>query len=306
MKKLIASLLLLSALAIQAQDNMALSVIVEDMTEPFPPTAKAQVENKLNRLLTLNGIASSSYLGQFFLTANVTPLTKDILPGPPTQIAATMEFTFYIADYYNQLVFSSTSLTAKGVGTTEAKSYIDAIKHVNLNSPELKRFVAQGKTKIIEYYNTEAPKIMARAKAAAQKKNYEEALFLASTIPAECNYFQDALDLGNEVYQQYIDYTCQENLQAAKMAWVSGPNVYGANAAGEYLSKIYPEASCYAEAESLYNEIKAKVLDDWQFEMRKYADGVDIEKAKIEAWRTVGTAYGQNQQPVTTNIGFLR
>lgn len=293
-------------LTVFAQDNLALSVIVEDMTEPFPATAKAQVENKLNRLLTLNGIASSSYLGQFFLTASVVPLTKDILPGPPTQIAATMEFTFYIADYYNQLVFSTTSLTAKGVGTTEAKSYIDAIKHVNLNSPELKRFVAQGKTKIIEYYNTEAPKIMAKAKAAAQKKDYEQALFLASTIPSECTYFQDALDLGNEVYQQYIDFNCQINLQAAKMAWIAGPNVYGAEAAGEYLSKIYPEASCYQEAEALYQEIKAKVLDDWQFEMRKYADGIDLEKAKIEAWRAIGTAYGENQQPTTTNIGFLR
>ena len=76
--------------------------------------------------------------------------------------------------------------------------------------------------------------------------------------------------------------------------------------AGEYLSQIYPEASCYPEAENLYNEIKAKVLDDWKFEMKKYQDGVDIEMARISAMRDVGVAYGEHQQPTSTNIGFLR
>ena len=290
----------------QKGQNLAIKVLVEEMVEPFPASATLQMENKLNRLLTQNGIASMDYLGQFFITVHAAPLTKDILPGPPTKIAETMEFTFYIADYYNQIIFSTASVNAKGVGETESKSYMNAIKNINLNSPALKQFVAEGRAKIIDFYNQQADKMIMKAKNLAKQKKYEEALWIVSTIPSECDKYETALAAGLEIYQEYIDYTCQVNLAAAKTAWMSGQNSLAAMDAGEYLSQIYPEAACYPEAEELYKEIKAKVLDDWKFEMRKYDDSVDLEFARIGAMRDVGVAYGTHQQPTSTNIGFLR
>ena len=286
--------------------NLALKVLVEELVEPFPPTATVQVENKLNALLAKNGIASMDYLGQFFITVRATPLTKDVLPGPPMQIAETMDFTFYIADYYSQLIFSTASITAKGVGTTDTKSYMDAIKKINLNSSALTQFVTEGKTKIIKYYNEQADKIILKARSLAQQHDYEQALYLVQTIPSECDRYEDAIAAGNEIYQQYVDYLCDVNLAAAKMAWVSGQNSAAAERAGEYLALIYPEAKCYGEAEKLYAEIKGKVLDDWKFVMKRYQDGVDLERERIHSWRDVGVAYGRGQQPTTTNIGFIR
>ncbi len=285
--------------------SVAMAVYVEDMIEPFPAAAKAQMTNKLNRLLTQNGIASMDYFGQFFITVQQVPLTKDVLPGPPMQIATSMEFTFYIADYYNQIVFSTATVTSKGVGTTEPKCYMDAIKHINLNSKELQAFVKQGKAKIIDYYNSQADNMMLRARTLAKQKKFDEALFLMQSIPSECNKYEQAIALGNEIYQQYVDYLCDRNLALARTAWVSDQNAIGAAAAGEYLAQIYPEAKCYGDAMTLYKEIKGKVLDDWKFEMKKYQDGVNLEAARINAWKEVGVAYGKGQQPVTTNIGFL-
>ena len=287
-------------------NSVALKVLVEEMVEPFPAAAKTQVENKLNRLLTQSGIASMDYLGQFFITVRQVPLTKDILPGPPMQIATTMEFTFYIADYYNQIVFSTASVTAKGVGVTEPKCYMDAIKHINLNSKELQAFVKEGKAKIIDYYNQQADNMMLKARSLAKQKKFDEALFIMQSIPSECDKYAEAVALGDEIYQMYIDHLCDVNLALARNAWAAEQNSMGASAAGEYLSQIYPEAKCYGEAMSLYQEIKGKVLDDWKFEMKMYQDGVDLEMARIDAWRQVGVAYGQGQQPTTTNIGFLR
>ena len=286
--------------------NIALKVVVEDMVEPFPATAKLQVENKLNALLTKNGIASMDYLGQFFITARATPLTKDVLPGPPMQIAETMDFTFYIADYYNQIIFATTSISAKGVGQTDAKSYMDAIKKINLNSKALTDFVQEGKVKIIKFYNEQADKMILKARSLAKQHNYEEALVLMQSIPSECNRYADAIAAGNEIYQQYVDYLCDVNLAQAKMAWASGQNSAAAEEAGQYLALIYPEAKCYADAEALYQEIKGKVLDDWHFVMKQYQDGVDLERERIRSWRDVGVAYGEGQQPTTTNIGFIR
>ncbi|MCR4665232.1 MAG: hypothetical protein K5660_07700 [Paludibacteraceae bacterium] len=287
-------------------NSLAIKVLVEELVEPFPAAAKTQVENKLNRLLTQNGIASMDYIGQFFITVRQVPMTKDVLPGPPVQIATTMEFTFYIADYYNQIVFSTASVTAKGVGVTEPKCYMDAIKHINLNSPELQAFVRDGKAKIIDYYNQQADNMMLKARSLAKQKDFEQALFLMQSIPSECDKYAQAVALGDEIYQMYIDHLCDVNLALARSAWAAEQNSAGAYAAGEYLSQIYPEAKCYGEAMSLYKEIKGKVLDDWKFEMKKYQDGVDLEMARVDAWRQVGVAYGKGQQPTTTNIGFLR
>ena len=126
------------------------------------------------------------------------------------------------------------------------------------------------------------------------------------TIPAQCNKYDEALKVGLDIYQQYLDNQCAVNLAAARQAWAAEQNATGAQKAGEYLAQILPDAGCYDDAMALYKEIKGKVLDDWKFEMKQYQDGVDLEKQRINAMREVGVAYGRGQQPTTTNIGFLR
>ena len=103
-----------------------------------------------------------------------------------------------------------------------------------------------------------------------------------------------------------LDNECNIYLAAARQAWAAEQNAKGAAAAGEYLMNILPDAGCYDEAMELYREIKGKVLDDWKFEMKKYQDGVDLEKQRIDAMRQVGVAYGNHQPAQTTSIEFLR
>lgn len=312
-KHLIIAILALGCMSLQAQqaaapeNTLALRVLVEEPIEPAPPTSKQMLEHKLNALLTQNGVASMDYLGQFFITIRVNPLSKDILPGPPTKISETMEVAFYIADYYNQIIFSTTSATVKGLGDNESKSYLNAIKQLKINTPEMKQFVDEGKKKIIAYYNSQADRMITQAQALCKQKNYEEALWIISTIPAECDKYDQALKAGLAIYQEYVNHLCDVNLAKARQAWVSEQNAAGAEAASEYLSRIYPDAKCYGDAMALYKEIKGKVLDDWKFEMKIYQDGVDTERERIHAIRDVGVAFGKGQQPVTTNLtNFIR
>lgn len=312
-KSLIIALLAVFTLSLQAQkqvapeNTLALRVLVEEPIEPAPPTSKQLIENKLNALLTQNGVALMDYLGQFFITARALPMSKDIIAGPPTKISETMEVAFYIADYYNQVVFSTTSATVKGIGETESKCYLNALKQLKLNTPQMQQFVEEGKKKIIAYYNSQADKLIAQAQTLSKTKNYEQALWIISTIPAECDKYNEALKVGIDIYQEYIDHTCNVNLAQARTAWASDQNALGATAAGEYLSQILPDAKCYGDAMELYKEIKGKVLDDWKFEMKVYQDGVDTERERIHAIRDVGVAFGKGQQPVTTNLmNFIR
>lgn len=307
-KSCIIVLLACLVMSLQAQQTsapestLALRVLIEEPLEPAPPASKQVLENKLNNLLTQNGIASMDYLGQFFITAKVVPMSKDILAGPPTKISESMEVVFYIADYYNQLVFSTTSATVKGIGETESKCYLNALKQVKLNTPEMKQFVQDGKKKIIEYYNTQADKLIAKAQMLAKQREYEQAMWIVSTIPAECDKYNEAIAAGLSIYQQYIDHMCDVNLAKARTTWAAGQDAMAADAAGEYLSQIYPDAKCYSEAVALYEDIRGKVLADWKFEMKKHQDNVDLELARIHAMRDVGVAYGKGQQPITTHI----
>ena len=292
-------------LAVETQ-YLPISVYAADDSESFPQGAKAMVENKLTQLLTRNGIAGLDYMGQFILTVTTTPLDKDVIPGPPAKIAEKMEMNLYIVDAYAKTIFSSTSLTVKGLGETENKCYLNAISHMPLQSPQMTKFIEEGKAKIIEYYDHEGEALLKRAAYLAGQKNYEEALFIVSLIPQQSKHYDAALAAGLDIYQQHIDNQCNINLAAARVAWAAEQNTRGAYAAGEYLANILPDAKCYGEAMELYKVIKGKVLDDWKFEMKKYQDGVDLEKLRIDAARQVGVAYGTHQPAQTTSIEFLR
>ena len=298
---------LMSASMIAAETEfLPISVYAADNTETFPWGARAMVENKLTQLLTRNGIAGMDGLGQFVLTVTATPLDKDIIPGPPMKISEKMEMNLYIVDAYARTIFSSTSFTVKGLGETETKCYMNAISRMPIQSDQVATFITEGKQKILDYYNHEGPNLIKRAQYLAKQKNYEEALSIVTLIPQQSEQYDAALAAGLDIYQQYIDNQCNINLAAARMAWAAEQNSSGAYAAGDYLANILPDAKCYGEAMELYKEIKGKVLDDWKFEMKKYQDGVDLEKLRIEAARQVGVAYGTHQPSQTTSIEFLR
>ena len=287
-------------------EYLPISVYAGDDTESFPTGAKAMIENKLTQMLTRNGIAGMDYLGQFILTVTTTPLDKDVIPGPPMKVREKMEMNLYIVDMYAKTIFSSTSFNVNGLGENENKCYLNAISHMPLQSPALSKFIDEGKQKIIEYYDHEADNIIKKAQFLCKQKQYDEAMSLITLIPQQSKRYEDALNAGLEIYQAYLDNACNVNLASARSAWAAQQNAMGAAAAGEYLQNILPDAGCYDEAMALYKEIKAKVLDDWKFEMKKYQDGVDIEKQRIDAMRQIGVAYGTHQPSKEVNIDFIR
>ena len=296
----------MSAAMFAQTEYLPISVYASDNSESFPQGAKAMIENKLTQLLTKNGIAGLDYMGQFVLTITSTPLDKDVIPGPPMKIAEKMEMNLYIVDTYAKTILSSASFAIRGLGETENKCYLNAISHMPLQTPQIAQFVKDGKQKIIDYYNHEGEALIKKANYLAKKKEYEEALWIISLIPQQSKQYDAALQAGLDIYRQYLTNECHIYLAAARQAWAAEQNAAGAAAAGEYLAYILPDAGCYDEAMDLYREIKGKVLDDWKFEMKKYQDGVDLEKQRIDAARQIGVAYGTHQPAQTTSIEFLR
>ena len=314
MKRIISvfSCLMLLASSLYAQSNDAPVAgnipitVVGSAQENVPEGTNTFIENKLQQIISQNGLGSADYYGRFVITASFMPVTKDIVPGPPKQFSENLDVTFYIVDNIDQKIFSSTTVSARAVDASEEKILNKAIRSINVKSPQMTSFVNEGREKIVNYYISQADRIIATAQSLARQRNYEAAFYELSAIPQACGAAYDkAMAAGNVIYQEYVDYMCDVNLAKARSAWMAEQNSYGAYEAGEYLSQILPDAKCYGSAEELYEEIKAKVLDDWKFEMKKYNDQVALEQARIDAWRQVGVAYGKNKKSDTYNVTWL-
>lgn len=280
--------------------------VVAAKQQDVPESVNTYIENKLQQVICQNGLGTSDYHGRFAVTASIVAATKDIVPGPPRQIAANYDVTFYIVDNIDRKVFSSTTVSAKVVESSEEKALIKAIKSINVKSKQITSFIDDVRNKIVAYYTNHADQIIRTAKGLAKQRKYEEAFYELYAIPEACgDAYNKALTAADAIYQEYVNYMCDVNLAKARSAWMAEQNASGASVAGEYLAQIYPDAKCYAEAQKLYKQIKGKVLDDWKFEIRQYNDEISLEKQRIQAWRAVGVAYGNHQQPVDYNVNWL-
>lgn len=288
--------------------RIALAAVVSDQIEGLTSSAQSNLQNKLHQIATKNGMGGSSLNNRFIITANVVVLTKDITPTAPPMQAYTLEITLYIGDGVEGTLFSSTSVTLKGVGKTETKAYMAALKNLKVADPKYQSFIEQGKNKIIEYYNSKCDFILKEADALVSQNEFDAAIAKLVSIPEVCKEcFDKAMDKIGPIYQQQIDRQCKMDLAEAKNVWNANQDVSGASQASNYLGNVDPNSSCYNEALNFSNVIakRIKELDqrEWNFKLKQQQDDVDIQKSTIKAARDIGVAYGNNQpQNVTYNF----
>jgi len=280
--------------------RIALAAVVSNQIEGLTPSAQSNIKNKLNQIATKSGMGGSSLNNRFIITTNVVVLTKDITPTAPPMHAYTLEITLYIGDGIEGTLFSSTSVTLKGVGETETKAYMSALKNLKVNDPRFSNFIEEGKNKIIEYYNSQCDFILKEADMLVSQNEFDAAIAKLVSIPEVCKEcFDKAMDKVGPIYQQQIDRQCKIDLAEARNAWNSNQDSYGADQASRYLGSIDPNSSCFKDAQQLSDMIAKRIREldkrEWDFKMKQQQDNVDIRQAEIESARAIGVAYGQNQ-----------
>lgn len=269
----------------------------------IPLEAKNLLITKLNQITSNNGMGGSQANPRFIITANVNVGTKDIIAGPPQMIAQNIEVTFFVGDALTNTIFSNVTLSLKGVGTNETKSFIAALKMINPKNKELLAFLEEGKTKIINYYSTNCDFIIKDAQTLVKQQKYDEAIYQLSLVPDVCKdcYFK-CLDTLTQIYQQKIDADCNVKFNEAKVTWTAAQTPNGAEKAGDILELINPMASCQTEISSFINTIDAKLKADekarWQFKMKQYADKIAMQKEQVRIAEEKGKrddTYRENQ-----------
>jgi len=272
--------------------RVALAAFVPEQADGIPASARQMLQNKMQQIAVQNGIGGAGANPRFCIVPMVNVISKEITPTAPPMQALNLEVTFYIVDAASKSIFSQTSISVKGVGQTEDKAYIQGLKNINTKAGQFKGFVESGKTKIIEFYNSQCDVVMKGSQALAGQKKYEEALFGLLSVPDVCREcFDKCMDLSVDIYKQYANYKCTEYMAGAKAAWAS----MNTDKAAEFLGKVTPDMECYNEAVQLVDEIKQKQLADganvWTFKMKQYDDSVEKEKLMIQAGKEVAVAW---------------
>lgn len=320
MKKLLVVLaVILFAAPVFAQNNagkaddfgrLALTVYLDKGKTKLPSNAYNILQNKMQTIVSKNGIGAVA--GQrFIMTANCNVLTKDITPTAPPMQAYTVQITFYIGDGVDGTLFASTSVTAKGVGETEDKAYVAALKAVKPNDPAFAAFLEEGKTKILEYFNAKCDFFLTDAQSMAKLENYDAALYELLTIPDVCkDCYMKAQSEVESIYQQKIDAECGQLLTAARGAWTARGGAdemrAAATQASEYLSAVNPKAKCYNEALTLMKTIGKKMEEidkrEWNLLVTMEKHAHEENMSSINAAKEIAVAQAKNQPKTVYNI----
>lgn len=233
--------------------RIQLTAVVPAQVEGMTESASSMLKNKIGQIVSKNGLGGSNQNSRFIVVANVVVLTKDITPTAPPMQAYTLEVTFYMGDGVEGTLFSTASVTLKGVGETETKAYISALKNLKVDSPKYQDFINQGKQRIIEYYNTQCEFILYEAEMLASTKDYDSAIAKLTAVPKVCKDCYDLAMMGaSAIYKSKLEYECQLNISNANVAIAQDKW----NEAANYLTNITPDLSCYSEAKAIIKNVE--------------------------------------------------
>lgn len=255
--------------------------------ENLPPESSKLLETKFLEIVTANGIADNEYVSRFVLTAKINIFSKDIVAGPPTRISQKLAITMMIGDLEEDKVFSTLTINAIGIGQSLEKAYVAAFKTINVNNPKIKRFIEEGKSKIIQYYEQHCDEILSESKRLASQQLYEQSLMLVSSVPNVClDCFNECADISAQIYTEMINVRGEEYLQQAKTIWSQGPSKEAARGATDLLARINYAADCQPQVKALYQEIATKMNEidqrEWEFKMQQYHDQVEQQKREYQ------------------------
>lgn len=306
MKKLIFSIIAgIAALTVNADDcDLHIQVVTPDTEMSAGDSSVGELlAVRLTNVLTATGVTADENYGQFYISGRFTDLYKETTQNAPIQTVVTTDLTLMVADIFGNKVFDSETFELRGVGTSQQRAYINAIRTLTKDNKRLSAFVDRARRKVITYFDNNYKSLLSKAATAAATNDYDQALYFAGLIPTCCVGYPEAEQMMLKYYQSDINRKGVILLNQAKSEFAISPNAEGAARAYALLNQIDPSSSAYSAAQSFANEVKKQTKVEYDFEVhQKYTDARDITMKQIDAARQVGIAYGKGQKATTTNI----
>lgn len=253
----------------------------------IPQVASNLLLFKMQQIISNNGISDRGLCQRFVLTAKINVTSKDIVSGLPPMVSQKYDITFMIGDVVENKIYSSITIPVVGVGQTDVKALLMAIKAITPENIRFSQLISNAKELITAYYRTNCNRIVSEAYAKVEMNRHEEALYILATVPDICaDCFLQCQAAMVDIYRRQLNNNGKRLLNRAKEEWVKCPNYRGADIAMQYIEQIDINADCHPEVQLLLEKIEEKIKADekraWDFKMQKYRDEQTRKKQEWE------------------------
>jgi hypothetical protein len=286
--------------------KIALSVIMPENVDGLDASQLSKLETKIIQIVSASGLAATGYNNNFVIYPKFAIYeTNDVEGGMQTITVVTTELSLFIKQVDNNVLFASMSKQLKGSGNNKQTAITNSISKISTNDEDFKTFIASGKQKIIQYYESNCSDIISKSDALVKMQKYEDAMGLLMTVPEEISdCYSKVQDKAIEAFKAYQNQQCAKQMEQANIALAA--NNY--NGALDILGQIDPSASCFNESQTLMKNAATKVdaeeKKQWDFKMKQYNDDVAMEKQRVNAIKDIAVAYYKSQ-PTTVNYSYI-
>jgi hypothetical protein len=282
--------------------KISLSVIMPENVDGLDLSQLSKLETKISQIVTNAGIGASGYNNSFVIYPKFSVYETNVVEGGMQNITIVKsELSLFIKQVDNNILFSSISKTLNGSGKNKLAAMTNAISKIDVTDRDFKTFVENGKSKIINYYESKCSDIIAKSEGFSKKQDYEQAIGLLMSVPDEVKCYLKVQQKSIEIYKEYQNQKCKSLIHEVNLS-VANNNF---SKAIETLSIIDPSSTCFKEAESIIRKIEGKIDAEQKrqldLKMKVYEDGVALEKQRIDAARDIAVAYYKNRPSVQYN-----
>lgn len=243
---------------------------------------------------------------QFEVRISPEDVASEVITGIKPTTVMVMDLHLTVSNLVTKEQFATTTIRIRGAGKNVSNARRSAARSLSSTNKNVVDFVRESRKNILRYYDSHLGDILNQVHMALDQRQLDRCMWLLSSIPTCIERYGEVISLSSVVFNRYLTLDCTQKLKNAKAAWAASPDVDGARLAISYLAGIDSESTCNQDALALMSEIKAAVArlyesdrekadDIIEFEKELRLAGIDNERARIEAMRTIGVAYGENQ-----------
>ncbi len=267
-----------------------------------------QVQQKLQKALTKNGVGSIPHISRFAVVPTVIITNEVVTATVPQFFDVEFELVFNMCDVQTGKVFGSTSIEAKSRGANRENALTKGISSMKYDKdPAFVNFIAESKQAIFDYYEQNLFAILNKAEQAAINKDFAQANFIISEIPTEIPSYDTKVLPQLMVYaQKAIDEIAEPLLTQAKAVWAANPNSEGAENVAKILMRMPAGSSFTKEISELIANMEADVKSidkrEWDLKVQQLNNEHVERTAQIKAARDIAVSWAENQPAVVNKV----
>lgn len=198
------------------QPELALGVKINITEENLQTYVERVMQQRVAEGLANHGVGLD-YQGQFFVEVGMQSFNDSYTATQPVRIIRSYEVYFKLLKSDTRELFNSYTTTVNATGRSDQEVALNALQQLNLRGTGFQQFLALGKTKIFNYYQTNCHVQIAQAKSMIHLRQYISAINVLRTIPPEFTAcFAEADTVMQLAMDKYQDYVCEIGLLRVK------------------------------------------------------------------------------------------